>query len=135
VLNDIECAVGLEPDHISAYNLTFEEGTPFFADLRRGRIVPLLNDDQAAMYAAVRERLPRRGYPMYEISNYAPPGHEARHNLTYWRAESYLGIGAGAHSCAHGREETPAPAIEGRRWWNQRSPAKYMDVALENGVA
>ena len=80
------------------------------------------------MYAAVREELPRRGYAMYEISNYAPPGHEARHNLTYWRSESYLGIGAGAHSFA--RE-----GVGGRRWWNERSPARYVERALENGLA
>ena len=63
------------------------------------------------MYQTVREEIPRRGYAMYEISNYAAPGHEARHNLTrpatkarhnltYWRAQTYLGIGAGAHSYA-----------------------------------
>ncbi len=71
VLDDIAQAAALEPDHISAYNLTFEEGTAFFTEMRRGTIRPLENDEQAAMYAAVREELPRRGYPMYEISNYA----------------------------------------------------------------
>jgi len=100
VLFDIESAAALEPDHISAYNLTFEEGTAFFTDLKRGRIKQLATDEQAAMYQAVREEIPRRGYAMYEISNYAAPGHEARHNLTYWRARTYLGIGAGAHSYA-----------------------------------
>ncbi|MGA3229139.1 MAG: radical SAM family heme chaperone HemW, partial [Candidatus Binatus sp.] len=100
VLFDIESAAALEPDHISAYNLTFEEGTAFFTDLKRGRIKQLATDEQAAMYQTVREEIPRRGYAMYEISNYAAPGHEARHNLTYWRAQTYLGIGAGAHSYA-----------------------------------
>jgi oxygen-independent coproporphyrinogen-3 oxidase len=123
VMRDIAEAAALEPDHISAYNLTFEEGTAFFADLKRGRIAPLPSDDQAAMYSAVREELPRRGYAMYEISNYAPPGHEARHNLTYWRAESYLGLGAGAHSFALG-----AGAGYGRRWWNERTPARYIEM-------
>ena len=85
VLFDIESVAALEPDHISAYNLTFEEGTAFFTDLKRGRIKQLATDEQAAMYQAVREEIPRRGYAMYEISNYAAPGHEARHNLTYWR--------------------------------------------------
>ena len=75
VRNDIAEAVALGPDHVSAYNLTFEEGTAFFTEMKRGRIWPLTNDDQAAMYALVREELPRRGYAMYEISNYAPPGH------------------------------------------------------------
>jgi oxygen-independent coproporphyrinogen III oxidase len=128
VRNDIAEAVALGPDHISAYNLTFEEGTVFFTEMKRGRITPLESDEQAAMYAAVREELPRRGYEMYEISNYAPRGHEARHNLTYWRGESYLGLGAGAHSFA--RE-----GAGGRRWWNERSPERYVERALETSRA
>ena len=129
VLFDIESVAALEPDHISAYNLTFEEGTVFFTDLKRGRIKQLASDDQAAMYQTVREEIPRRGYAMYEISNYAPPGHEARHNLSYWRLESYLGLGAGAHSFAG------EPSGGGRRWWNERMPARYVEQALKGGFA
>jgi oxygen-independent coproporphyrinogen-3 oxidase len=128
VRNDIAEAVALGPDHISAYNLTFEEGTAFFTEMKRGRITPLPNDDQALMFELVREELPRQGFPMYEISNYAPPGHEARHNLTYWRGGSYLGVGAGAHSFA--REDKG-----GRRWWNERMPARYTAAALAGGLA
>ena len=120
VMTDIGEAAALDPDHISAYNLTFEEGTAFFADLRRGAIRQTSSDEQANMYAAVREELPRRGYAMYEISNYARPGCESRHNLTYWRDETWLGIGAGAHSFA--RE-----ASGGRRWWNERNPLRYLE--------
>lgn len=129
VRDDIAEAAALGPDHISAYNLTFEEGTAFFTEMKRGRIRPLPNDDQAAMYSLVREELPRRGYAMYEISNYAPPGHEARHNLSYWRAESYLGLGAGAHSFAGYGDGG------GRRWWNERMPSRYMARALSEGLA
>jgi oxygen-independent coproporphyrinogen-3 oxidase len=128
VLVDIESVAALEPDHISAYNLTFEEGTAFFTDLKRGRIKQLANDEQAAMYQTVREEIPRRGYAMYEISNYAPPGHEASHNLTYWRGQTYLGIGAGAHSYAgngHG----------GRRWWNEKLPARYISAIEDRASA
>jgi oxygen-independent coproporphyrinogen III oxidase len=128
VRNDIAEVVALGPDHISAYNLTFEEGTAFFAEMKRGRITPLPNDDQAAMYELVRDELPRCGFPMYEISNYAQPGHQARHNLTYWRGQSYLGIGAGAHSFAR---DGPC----GRRWWNERMPARYSTAALAGGLA
>jgi len=104
------------------------------------------------MYELVRSELPQLGYPMYEISNYAPPGHEARHNLSYWKAESYLGLGAGAHSfaliCADSevslgngpgvagsRDHAEAVAAErlkktnrrgGRRWWNERLPLRYI---------
>jgi oxygen-independent coproporphyrinogen-3 oxidase len=128
VLYDVAEAAALEPDHISAYNLTFEEGTVFFTEMRRGKIRPLESDEQADMYVAVREELPRRGYPMYEISNYAQAGHECRHNLTYWHNDTWLGLGAGAHSFA--RE-----GAGGRRWWNERMPAKYIALATEAGIA
>ncbi len=130
IMADLDATCALEPDHVSAYNLTFEEGTAFFTEMRRGRIRPLPSDEQAAMYAAVRETLPSRGYAMYEISNYARPGEESRHNLTYWRAESYLGIGAGAHSFAR-----DAAGPGGRRWWNERMPAKYIDAVRKDGMA
>jgi putative oxygen-independent coproporphyrinogen III oxidase len=130
VRKDIAEAAALDPDHISAYNLTFEEGTAFFTEMKRGRIRPLATDEQAAMYDLVRSELPQRGYPMYEISNYAQPGHEARHNLSYWHAESYLGVGAGAHSCA-----LDATYRGGRRWWNQRLPSRYIAGAEAQGNA
>ncbi len=130
VRQDLARAAALGPDHISAYNLTFEEGTAFFSEMKRGRILPLPTDEQAGMYEAVRSELPRLGYPMYEISNYAPSGHEARHNLTYWRAEDYLGVGAGAHSCALDKA-----FCHGRRWWNQRLPARYIAEMYRNGIA
>jgi oxygen-independent coproporphyrinogen-3 oxidase len=128
VRKDIKEVAALGPDHISAYNLTFEEGTAFFAEMKRGRITPLPNDDQAMMFEVVREEIPGRGYPMYEISNYAVQGHEARHNLTYWRGGSYLGIGAGAHSFA--RE-----GAGGRRWWNEKIPARYIAAVQARGLA
>ncbi|HLI78389.1 MAG TPA: radical SAM family heme chaperone HemW [Candidatus Binataceae bacterium] len=128
VLHDIGEATALEPDHISAYNLTFEEGTVFFSEMRHGKIRPLESDEQAEMYAAVREELPRRGYAMYEISNYAQTGRECRHNLTYWHNETYLGLGAGAHSFAR-------DGAGGRRWWNERNPARYIALTTESGVA
>jgi oxygen-independent coproporphyrinogen III oxidase len=128
VLHDIGEAATLEPDHISAYNLTFEEGTVFFTEMRHGKIRPLESDEQAEMFASVRDELPRRGYGLYEISNYAQPGRECRHNLTYWHNETYLGIGAGAHN--FGRD-----GGGGRRWWNERNPARYITMATERGLA
>jgi oxygen-independent coproporphyrinogen-3 oxidase len=125
---DLAEAVALEPDHISAYNLTFEEGTVFFAELKRGRLHALDSDLQGAMFDHVREVLPASGYPMYEISNYAPAGHEARHNLSYWRAESYLGLGAGAFSYRR-------DGVGGRRWWNERGPSRYLELAQATGLA
>ncbi len=128
VVSDIAHAAALTPEHISAYNLAFEPGTLFFAEMTRGKIRALENEEQALMYAAVRAEMPRRGYRIYEISNYAYPGHECRHNLTYWRGESYLGLGAGAHSFA--RRDAG-----GRRWWNERNPIRYMTLALAPGLA
>jgi oxygen-independent coproporphyrinogen III oxidase len=125
---DIDRAVALRPDHISAYNLTFEEGTAFGSALKAGRMRQLPEERQAAMYAMVRRELPCNGYKMYEISNYARPGCEARHNLTYWRGQSYLGIGAGAHSYA-------ADGPAGRRWWNERLPSVYIERAHRQGTA
>lgn len=136
MLADLGQAAALGPDHISAYNLTFEEGTAFFTDLKRGRIRALANDEQAAMYATVRTELPRRGYAMYEISNYARPGHEAQHNLTYWRGQTYLGIGAGAHSFALAASGSRAVSNRyGRRWWNERNPGRYIELARRDGRA
>jgi oxygen-independent coproporphyrinogen III oxidase len=128
VASDVEKTVALGPDHISAYNLTFEEGTAFGTALKAGRMRQLPEERQAAMYEMVRGELPRHGYAMYEISNYARLGCEARHNLTYWRTESYLAIGAGAHSYA-------ATGYTGRRWWNERLPAVYLAKACKSGAA
>jgi oxygen-independent coproporphyrinogen-3 oxidase len=87
-----------EVAHVSAYILKIEEGTPFHA---RG-ICP--NDDEAAdRYLECVTLLAERGYPQYEISNFAKPGWESRHNLKYWLGEPYLGIGPAAHSCLAGK--------------------------------
>jgi len=128
VAADIAAAAELQPDHLSAYNLTFEPGTAFGAALAAGRMHALDEEQQAAMYALVRRELPAHGYQMYEISNFARPGHQARHNLTYWRGESYLGIGAGAHSYS-------AEGARGRRWWNERLPALYIERVRGSGLA
>jgi oxygen-independent coproporphyrinogen-3 oxidase len=128
VAADLQQASELGPEHISAYNLTFEEGTAFGTALKAGRMSQLPEERQAAMYQMVRRELPRRGYAMYEISNYARPGCEARHNLTYWRGQSYLAVGAGAHSYA-------AIGSSGRRWWNERLPAVYLAKAGQSGAA
>jgi oxygen-independent coproporphyrinogen-3 oxidase len=130
VRRDIESAAELSPDHISAYNLTFEPGTPFHTELKRGKIAQLESDDQAAMYSLVRERVPQLGYTMYEISNFARPGAEARHNLAYWRAESYMGLGAGAHGCA-----IAADGMSARRWWNEKIPNRYVEGVVARGTA
>jgi oxygen-independent coproporphyrinogen-3 oxidase len=116
---DLDKATAQRPEHVSAYNLTYEEGTPFFELRRRGRLVALDDDLEAAMFEEARARLGRAGYRAYEVSNFALPGFESRHNLNYWQAGAYLGIGAGAHSHAPlGRRA--------RRWSNERDPEEYV---------
>jgi len=88
----------LAPQHISCYCLTPEEGTPLYHQLNAGHLT--LDEDAAAdMGAYTIGALAARGYTRYEISNYAKPGFESRHNSVYWRRQGYMGMGAGAHGC------------------------------------
>lgn len=95
----IDFAAGLGVEHISSYILKVEPGTPF---ARQGVEVPD-DDSTAEQYLFAVEELAKRGYGQYEISNFAKPGRESRHNLLYWRGEEYLGFGPGAHSFFEGR--------------------------------
>lgn len=126
--SDLDTAIALRPDHLSAYNLTYEEGTPFFDLRRKGRLEALDDDTEAALFEEARARLGAAGYRAYEVSNFALPGFESRHNLNYWRGGAYLGIGAGAHS--------HEPLRRGaRRWSNERDPEIYARRALCAGAA
>ena len=92
----------LHPEHLSAYALTLEHGTPFGRWASKG-LLPLPDPDLAAeMYEWLSETLEANGYVQYEISNWAKPGYECRHNLQYWRGLPYLAFGAGAHGYANG---------------------------------
>jgi oxygen-independent coproporphyrinogen-3 oxidase len=120
-LDDLARAVGLGPDHISAYGLTIEEGTPFH-DLESGGKISLPDEDEgAAMFRQTGEFLRERGFEQYEISNFARPGYRSRHNQVYWQRGRYLGFGAGAHSYL------PLPG-NGRRWRNRLSPQAYLEA-------
>jgi oxygen-independent coproporphyrinogen III oxidase len=94
----LDRALSLRPEHLSLYSLIIEEGTPFYTWTHEGRITPGDEDLCADMYEYADERLQAEGYENYEISNWALPGHQSQHNLTYWRNLPYLGMGAGAHS-------------------------------------
>ena len=91
-------AVSLEPDHISAYGLKLEEETPLAARVASGQVALPAEGDEEAMYDWLNEFLPQQGCARYEISNYARPGRECRHNLKYWRYQPYRGFGVAAHS-------------------------------------
>jgi oxygen-independent coproporphyrinogen-3 oxidase len=96
--NDLETAVQLRPEHISAYNLTYEEGTALYKAMQNGKITPLDEEENLRQFTTLIDRLGESGYHHYEISNFALPGHESRHNSSYWHDTPYLGCGAAAHS-------------------------------------
>jgi oxygen-independent coproporphyrinogen-3 oxidase len=105
----LDAALALAPEHLSCYLLTLEEWTPMGQQVARGDLVLPDDDVIAAQYELARGRLATAGLRQYEISNWARPGHESRHNLGYWRAEPYVGLGPGAVSSLDGvrRKQTP----------------------------
>ncbi|HEU0170246.1 MAG TPA: radical SAM family heme chaperone HemW [Acidimicrobiales bacterium] len=107
----LERALDLEPPHVSAYALTVEPGTPLADDPRRHPD----DDDQAEKYLVAAERLEAAGLRWYEISNWARPGHECRHNGLYWSMGEYQAFGCAGHSHRGGR-----------RFWNVRTPERYI---------
>lgn len=106
-------AADLAPEHLSAYSLIIEEGTPFYERYGEGRHEEELpgEEEERRMYSHTREILEAYGYRRYEISNYAKPGYECRHNLGYWNRTEYLGIGTGA-----------ASLMDNRRWTQGEEP-------------
>ncbi|HEV7923660.1 MAG TPA: radical SAM family heme chaperone HemW [Thermoanaerobaculia bacterium] len=94
----LRTAIGLNVGHISLYMLDLEEGTPLAVQVERGRTTLPEEDDVAALYLEAVGTLGEAGLQQYEISNFARPGEESRHNLRYWRREPYHGLGLGAHS-------------------------------------
>ena len=94
---ELRAALAIAADHLSLYQLTIEPATPFEALHRQGKIVLPDEETAAALYDATEEECARAGLLAYEISNYARPGQESRHNLAYWRYLDYAGIGPGAH--------------------------------------
>mgnify|MGYP006269100261 CR=1 FL=1 len=113
----LEETLALAPDHVSAYALTIEPGTALGRAVSAGLTPPPDPDVQADRFGVACEVLAAAGLVHYEVSNWALPGRESRHNLGYWRRDPYLGLGAGAH------------AFRGeRRWWNVRPPQEYLDL-------
>jgi oxygen-independent coproporphyrinogen-3 oxidase len=117
----IEEALALEPDHISLYALTVEQGTPLAREVARGRTPSPDPDAQADQYEWTEERLEKAAYEHYEISNWCKPGYRCEHNMTYWRCNEYLGLGAGAHSY-----------LDGVRFAVAALPTKYLELVEES---
>ena len=110
----------MEPEHISAYSLMYEEGTPLYAMLQSGRVAQTDDDICLAMYTELMDVLAANGYEHYEISNFAKPGRRSLHNSSYWQDKPYIGIGAAAHSYGNGI-----------RSWNVSDIRKYMESIAE----
>jgi len=118
---DIQAAIRLNVEHVSAYSLMYEEGTRLYEMARQGTITPLSDDACRDMYELLLDELGATSYEHYEISNFARPGFRSRHNSSYWTGTHYLGIGAAAHSY-DGR----------RRSWNVADVSAYIK-AIEHG--
>lgn len=115
----------LKPEHISAYSLIIEPGTPFFEKYGSEEVAQLLpgeNTDRE-MYALTKSILKEHGYERYEISNYAKPGRECRHNIGYWTGVSYLGLGVGASGY-----------VMNRRFHVESDYRKYMSVKMQQDI-
>jgi oxygen-independent coproporphyrinogen-3 oxidase len=111
--------LALGPDHVSTYCLTFEEGTLLYRRRAEGKVPEVETDLQWDQLEAACEELKAAGYTRYEVSNWARPGFESRHNLAYWRCRPVYGAGAGAHTYA-------ADGERAWRWWNVARPRDYI---------
>ncbi len=120
----MDAALALEPDHVSAYSLIVEPGTKLAAQMRRGEVPMVDEDDHAEKYELADAVLADAGFSWYEVSNWArSEKHQARHNVAYWRNQDWWGIGPGAHS-----------HIGGIRWWNVKHPSAYQQ-RIDAGVS
>ncbi|MFN8367277.1 MAG: radical SAM family heme chaperone HemW [Candidatus Kapaibacterium sp.] len=117
----LQRALALNTEHISAYSLIYEEGTPLFAMLQKGEVSQSSEETDAEMYQLAIETLTANGYSQYEISNFAKPGLECKHNLVYWNAEEYLSFGPSAHGFIHNS-----------RYWNYRNISTYLQKLQNN---
>ena len=116
-----ECAISLPIDHISAYALIVESGTKLAARVKRGELVMPNDDETAEKYLDFDSAAESAGLTWYELSNWAKPGGECRHNIAYWNGSHWWGIGPGAHSY-----------LDGRRWWNVKHPSTYQALLSED---
>jgi putative oxygen-independent coproporphyrinogen III oxidase len=110
----LDAAIAAEPDHISAYSLIVEDGTRLAGRVARGELPRPDDDVLADRYLIADEMLMAAGFGWYEVSNWAKPGGQCRHNLAYWRSFDWWGVGPGAHS-----------HVGGVRWWNVKHPTAY----------
>jgi oxygen-independent coproporphyrinogen III oxidase len=121
LLNDLSIIESLKIQHVSAYNLTIEQGTVFGNHLKKGKILPINDSKSAEQYQLIENHLGKNGFEHYEISNYALPGYYSKHNSSYWKQKKYIGIGPSAHS------------YDGKtRHYTIKNNALYLKSLLEN---
>jgi len=121
-MGDLKQTLSFPVDHVSLYNLTYEEGTPLYQRMKNGDVVPVEEEVEYVMYHAARSFLEKQGLHQYEISNFSRPGCEGRHNKLYWDYEDCLGLGAGAVSF---RRVSGNGKFSGRRRHNVKNLEKY----------
>ncbi|RII43156.1 coproporphyrinogen III oxidase [Galactobacter valiniphilus] len=120
----LEAVIEMEPDHVSAYALIVEQGTKLAAQMRRGEVPPVDDDDHADKYVLTDKLLGAAGYSWYEVSNFSRgTEHRAHHNVAYWLNQDWWGVGPGAHS-----------HLGDVRWWNVKHPAAYQQ-RLDAGLS
>ncbi len=124
-IKTLQTALTYEPAHLSCYQLTFEEGTPFSKMFSEGRIKPLSKERERRFFLLTSAYLENNGYVHYEISNFAKSDeYKSRHNQKYWNHAPYLGLGPGAHSF-----------LGGKRWWNSKSVTHYYQTLKEGKLS
>lgn len=123
-------AMEWQPQHLSCYGLTIEEGTPFARLRRQGEFSPINEEDELAIFSTTGQTLATGGWNRYEISNFTQPGKACRHNLNYWQSADYIGVGPAAHGrLTQTNPETAKPS----RYRTVNHTAGYMEKQAENG--
>lgn len=117
----LETIASLNPEHISAYSLIVEEGTPFYKLWERNRLILPSEEDERRMYSETKDILKVKGYHQYEISNYSKEGYECYHNKVYWKSMNYLGVGSASTSF-----------IDGKRIKNIENVKAYIDRIMDD---
>jgi len=123
LINTLNKAVDLEPDHISYYSLIYEPGTPLYKQFLAGKILKVDSETDASNYEMIIDFLTAHGYQQYEVSNFTSNGKKCRHNLHYWHGQEYFGFGPSAHGY-----------LRNERYWNFRNLNKYNKLLQGNQV-
>ncbi len=127
--NTLDAVLGLHPDHLSCYELTVEEGTSLHRQIRSGKFSQLSQDQAVELMDLVETKLVSSGFDHYEISNFSRPGKQSRHNINYWLAGEYVGVGIGAHSHIAGirRANTMEMSLYFRSLQQERLPVAEIE--------